>query len=141
MKYNKIDKYYEKKKERILLQGKKEKYKQELKDLKKSFKPKKKEKTNIQTSKLLMLYIFSNGTIIEIYSMVIMFVMKDISALATLMTTVISETISFAIYSWKAYHETKEEEAILLERDRLRLASIQPESEIDEAEIDPNIEQ
>ncbi len=71
------------------------------------------------TTKILMAFLFANCTVVEIYSMAAMYQLQDLSSLYALITAVVSESISFAIYAAKAYNETKHEELIKLERDRM----------------------
>ncbi|MCD7732395.1 MAG: hypothetical protein LUH56_03025 [Oscillospiraceae bacterium] len=71
------------------------------------------------TTKIVMAYIFINCTVVEIYSMVIMWKLQNIDALYALITAVITESISFAVYCCKSYNETKQEEIIKLERDKM----------------------
>lgn len=71
------------------------------------------------TTKILMAYIFINCTVVEIYSMAAMWHVGDLSALYTLITAVVGETVSFAVYAAKSYNETKQEEIIKLERDKM----------------------
>lgn len=66
-----------------------------------------------------MAYIFINCTVVEIYSMVAMWHLGDLSSLYTLITAVVGETVSFAVYAAKSYNETKQEEIIKLERDKM----------------------
>jgi len=73
------------------------------------------------TTKILMAFIFGNCTVVEVYSMAVMYLLQDLSSLYALITAVISESISFAIYAAKAYNETKQEEIIKLERDKLEM--------------------
>lgn len=76
------------------------------------------EKKKVSTTKLLMLFIFINCTVVEAYSMWVMYTLDDLSALYALIGAVITESISFAIYCVKAFNETKEEERIRLEREK-----------------------
>lgn len=71
------------------------------------------------TTKVLMAYIFANCTVIEIYSMVAMWRFSDLSSLYALITSVITEAMAFAVYCAKAYSETKQEELMKLEREKL----------------------
>ncbi len=71
------------------------------------------------TTKVLMAFIFLNCTVVEVYSMAVMYLLQDLSSLYSLITAVVTESISFAIYACKAYNETKQEELIKLERDRM----------------------
>ncbi|MCD8397508.1 MAG: hypothetical protein LUD12_10095 [Lachnospiraceae bacterium] len=73
------------------------------------------------TTKMILIWLIINCTVVEIYSMVAMWVFMDLSALYSLITAVITETISFAVYAAKSYHETKQEEIIKLERSKLEI--------------------
>lgn len=70
------------------------------------------------TSKLMMTYIFVLCTIITVYSMIVMYMKDDLSSLPVLITAIIGETISYAIYSVKAYKGKKSEVDAQLERDK-----------------------
>lgn len=63
------------------------------------------DKKKLSTTKLIVAFIFLNCTIVEIYSMIVMYQLRDISSLYALITAVIGETISFAVYSAKATKE------------------------------------
>lgn len=75
----------------------------------------KKEKKKMSASKKLMLFLFINCSIIELFTLFIIFysfpfaaaigVLPDFSPLTTLISTVVAETISFGIYSLKATKE------------------------------------
>jgi hypothetical protein len=92
------------------------------------------EKKKVSTTKLLMLFIFGNCTIVEAYSMWVMYVLGDLSALYALIGAVITESISFAIYCVKAFNETKEEERIRLEREKFEYeAGIYADEVVEEA--------
>lgn len=86
------------------------------------------------TTKVLMAYIFINCTAIEVYSMVAMWHLSDLSALYSLITSVVTETMAFAVYCAKAYSETREEERIKLERDRLDIPA--PEASVGGGSLD-----
>ena len=75
-------------------------------------------KSKFTTSKLLMFLILINCTIVEVYSMWVMYTLQDLSALYTLITAVIGESVAYAIYSAKSFNETKEEAKITLEREK-----------------------
>ena len=70
------------------------------------------------TSKLMMSYIFLLCTIITIYAMIVMYLKEDLSALPVLITAIVGETISYAIYSVKAYKGKKSEVDAALEREK-----------------------
>lgn len=63
------------------------------------------KKSKISTTKLLVLFLFVNFTIVEIYSMWVMYTLADLSALYTLITAVIGETLTLAIYAVKSVKE------------------------------------
>lgn len=73
------------------------------------------------TTKIIVAFIFANCTAVEIYSMVAMWSLQNLDALYALISAVIGESISFAVYAAKAYNETKQEELIRLERDKMEL--------------------
>ena len=100
---------------------------------------KEKPKNYFTATKLFMYFIFINCTAVEIYSMVIMYLFQDLSALTTLIGTVIGESITFAVYCAKSYHETKEEALMQLERDKFEVeasAGICEDEYIDNEETD-----
>lgn len=72
----------------------------------------------LTTTKILMYFIMINLLCVEIYSMAIMYIMSDLSSLYVLITAVIGESISYAIYCLKSFNDTKEETKSQLERDR-----------------------
>lgn len=57
------------------------------------------------TGKLLAFFLFANFTIVEIYSMVAMYKLMDLSSLSTLITCVIGEVLTYFIYSLKSVKE------------------------------------
>ncbi len=85
-----------------------------------------KQRPSINTTKLLVVFLFANFTLVEIYSMVAMWHFGDLSALYTLIATVLAEPMTFAVYAAKAYKETKESERLRLERDKLEFDSTPP---------------
>lgn len=72
-------------------------------------------KKKTSTSKKLIAFLFINCTIIELFTLFIIIysfpfaakigILPDFSPLTTLITTVVSETIGFGIYSAKAMKE------------------------------------
>lgn len=95
-----------------------------------------KRKKKRTTTKILMYFILLNCTIIEAYSMIVMYFLKDLSALYSLIGAVVGESVSYAIYCCKSFNDTKEEKRIALERDQWEeeLAGREVESEDDEGE-------
>jgi hypothetical protein len=81
-----------------------------------------------------MYVILINCFVVEIYSMWAMIKLSDLSALYSLIGAVIGESVTYAIYCAKSFHETKEEERIKLERDKIMNDSIN--SDIPEEEED-----
>ncbi|MCD8107313.1 MAG: hypothetical protein LUE20_05055 [Oscillospiraceae bacterium] len=86
------------------------------------------------TTKIVMAYIFLNCTAVEIYSMVVMWKLQNLDALYSLITAVVTESISFAVYCCKSYNETKQEEIIKLERDKMDSAPAVCLEESDDSE-------
>ncbi|MCC8029653.1 MAG: hypothetical protein LIO75_07665 [Lachnospiraceae bacterium] len=83
------------------------------------------------TTKVLMAFIFVNCSAVEIYRMVVMYMLQDLSSLYALISAVVTESISFAVYAAKAYNETKQEELIKLERDRMEMNTMEEDTEPD----------
>lgn len=71
------------------------------------------------TTKIIMLFIFLNCTAVETFSMAAMWKFADLSSLYALITAVVTETMAFAVYAVKSYHETKQEELMKLEREKM----------------------
>ena len=65
----------------------------------------KSKKKKITTSKLLIGFIFVNCIVVEVYAMWAMYKLADLSALSVLVTSIIGETIAYAIYSVKSMKE------------------------------------
>lgn len=82
--------------------------KQQLKESKQSLK----QKIKLSTSKIIMYFLFLNCTAIEIYTGIVIIIniniarqlgiSPDLTPLVTLISSVVGETIGFAIYSAKA---------------------------------------
>ncbi|MCC8157289.1 MAG: hypothetical protein LIO54_08440 [Oscillospiraceae bacterium] len=89
------------------------------------------------TTKLLMAFILINCSAVEIYSMVAMWHLQDLSALYSLITAVVTESLSFAVYCAKAYNETKQEELIKLQRDQMALDNASPADDGMDESADP----
>lgn len=81
------------------------------------------------TSKYLMLFILLNCTAVEIYSMWLMVYLSDLSPLTTLMGSVITESISYAIYCTKSFKENKEKALVQLDRDKFEAGVVAEEDE------------
>lgn len=122
---------YKKRKEKATLKSNANKYKKEIKEIENNYleEPEWVEKWN--TSKKLVYLLIINCTIIEIYSMIVMVHLQDLSALSVLITTIIGESLSYGIYCLKAFFSKKEEENLKFEREKF-------EDEVQDNELDDN---
>lgn len=57
------------------------------------------------TSKKLTIFLIANFTLVEIYTLYIMYYFQDISALPTLITVVIGEVVALMVYQIKSLKE------------------------------------
>ena len=114
----------------------KRKKKQELREISEQYKYVSEGKQKRTTTKVLMYFILANCTMIEIYSMIVMFVLKDLSALYSLIGAVIGQSVSYAIYCTKSFKETKEEAINSLERDKFNASLQSNYSYEDESQCD-----
>ncbi len=73
-----------------------------------------------ETSKILTVFLLTNFTVIEVFSMVAMWHFGNLDALYSLITTICAETVTLASYFAKAYHGKKQEELVKLERDKMQ---------------------
>ena len=111
------DKNYEKLKEKYKKQILRELQKDEIQEMKKELHDRRIDNTLIgrrlqkmTTSKFIMYLILLNCTVIEVYSMIVMVKLNDLSPLMTLIGSVVGESISYAIYCAKSFNSTKSEE-------------------------------
>lgn len=91
--------------------------KAEKKSLREKFKEKK-ERAFVPNSKLLIWFLFINCTIIEIFTIIVIFkelhlaeqglMSPDLSPLMALISTVVAEVIGFAVYALKSAKENTE---------------------------------
>ena len=107
-KYAKYIKHLE---EETFLRNKKNQIKKLKKDNRKSL--------GITTTKILSYYLFILCNIILVYAMVAMWHFADLTYLGVIITDIVGQIFIFGIYSIKSYKETKSEETIRLERDKL----------------------
>lgn len=63
------------------------------------------KKPQLTTSKKYTLFLMINFTIVEIYCLVVMYMFRDISSLGILITSILGETIAYAVYSAKSLKE------------------------------------
>ncbi|MCD8013295.1 MAG: hypothetical protein LUG99_08985 [Lachnospiraceae bacterium] len=89
------------------------------------------------TTKIIMAFLLVNCTAVEVYSMVVMWKLQNLDALYSLITAVITESISFAVYAAKSYNETKQEEIIKLERDKMSITDAASDAGEEEPELNP----
>ena len=73
----------------------------------------------LTTTKLLSYYLFILCNIILVYAMIAMWHFADLTYLGVIITDIVGQILVFGIYSIKSYKETKSEESIRLERDKL----------------------
>ncbi len=105
----------------------------EIREIKTQYSPLYNRISKLATHKVIMYSIFINCTVIEIYSMRVMIMFADLSALPTLMVAVITESISYAIYCAKSYSGTKQEKIQELDEKKFEL-----EREITKYELENN---
>ena len=89
------------------------------------------------TTKIIMAFLLINCTAVEVYSMVVMWKLENLDALYSLITAVVTESISFAVYAAKSYNETKQEEIIKLERDKMSMDTANEPVVEEEPELNP----
>ena len=81
-----------------------QKQKQEIREAK----HKNDQKKPLSFGKMALVFMLVNCTVIEIYAMVVMFLLADLSALPGLIAAIIGETISVISYFAKSTIENKE---------------------------------
>ncbi len=112
-------KEFREKKSKEILKARKRERKMELDAIRHQHKIERKKKRT--TTKVFMYFILLNCTIVEAYSMFVMYQLKDLSALYSLIGAVVGESISYAIYCLKSFNDSKEEAKSLLERDKFNM--------------------
>ena len=112
-------KEFREKKSKEILKARKRERKMELDSIRHQHKIERKKKRT--TIKVFMYFILLNCTIVEAYSMFVMYQLKDLSALYSLIGAVVGESISYAIYCLKSFNDSKEEAKSLLERDKFNM--------------------
>lgn len=93
--------------------------KRELKEKRDSYK---KPKKKVQMTKVITWYLFILLNVVLIYSMVVMYLFRDLSYLGVLITDIVAQVITFLIYTCKSFKETKEEALINLEREKINIS-------------------
>lgn len=128
---NKSIKEFNKKKSKEILKALKKERKMELQEIKNQYKLERKKK--MTTTKIFMYFILINCSVVEIYSMFVMYKFQDLTALYSLIGAVVGESISYAIYCLKSFNDSKEEAKSLLERDKFNMEyNINKETEIND---------
>lgn len=97
---------FEKEKQLAQKYAERVKQKQELKEIKHK---NDKEKKPLTFSKIAFIFLILNCSIVEIYSMIVMIKMYDLSALTTLISAVVGECIVYCAYIAKSTIENKSE--------------------------------
>jgi hypothetical protein len=116
------------------------KRKAEIKKLDREYNPFHERISKLATHKVIMYFIFINCTVIEIYSMRVMIMFADLSALPTLMVAVITESISYAVYCAKSYSGTKQEKIQELDEKKFELEKSIAMFEMENGTINGDIE-
>lgn len=111
------------------------KTKSEIREIKNQYNPIYNRISKFNTHKIIMYFIFVNCSIVEYYSMRVMILFEDLSPLPTLMVSVITESISYAIYCAKSYSGTKQEKIQELNNKKFEL-----EKEMAERSLENNLE-
>lgn len=88
-------------------------YKQSLRAEKQKYNTK-----HIETSKLLAIYLFVLFNVVLIYAMVAMWVMHDLTYLGVLISDIVAQVLTYAIYCMKAYCAKRQSENLKFCRER-----------------------
>lgn len=89
-------------------------YRKSLQDEKKKYN----QKLNIETSKLIAIYLFVLLNAIVIYAMIAMWRFGDLSYLGVLISDIAAQVLIYAIYCLKAYKAKKSEEDMKFRREK-----------------------
>ena len=81
--------------------AKRQKFKEEVEEIKYG----KGGRRKMSTGKKLTIFLLINFTLVEIYTLFIMYYLRDISALPSLITVVIGEVVALMIYQIKSLKE------------------------------------
>ena len=99
--------------EKIFWQNKKT----EIKQLKKN----NRKKLGLTTTKLLSFYLFAIFNVVLLYALIAMWHFEDLSYLGVVISDIIGQILVFGIYCIRAYLDTKSEENIKLEQQKIGL--------------------
>lgn len=104
---------YEKKLKKIKSKNLEKKYKITLD------KERSKYHKKIETSKLIMIYLFVLLNAIVVYAMVAMWKFADLTYLGVLITDIAAQVLVYVVYCLKAFHGKKQEENLKFEREKI----------------------
>ena len=99
--------------EKIFWQNKKS----EIKQLKKN----NRKKLGLTTTKLLSFYLFAIFNVVLLYALIAMWHFEDLSYLGVIISDIVGQILVFGIYCIRAYLDTKSEENIKLEQQKIGL--------------------
>lgn len=118
---------------KVQSKNKQKEYRKLLKQERKKLLP----KWNVETSKLIAIYLFALLNAIIIYAMAAMWQFADLSYLGVLISDIAAQVLIYAIYCLKAYHGKKQAEKTRLEEEKMNghLADLQDTYETGESEI------
>ena len=127
------------KKRRELLKAEERRRKNELREIRSRnryfFNVDSEKRKKRTTTKILMYCILLNCTIVEVYSMIVMITQNDLSALTTLISVIIGESITYAIYCAKSHFDTKEEKQLDFDREVFKASQEEYQEPPDVADI------
>lgn len=126
----------------VIIKAKKKRRKSELKEISNMYGSTRKKVFDMSTTtKQIMFFLLLNCTVVEIYSMIVIWRFGDLSALPAFITAAVTETISFAVYCVKSYLETKSEKNLEFETKKLGLdvSTKVNENEDDEELVDDSL--
>lgn len=75
----------------------------------------------LTTTKLLCFYIFIIFNVVLAYALIAMWHFADLSYLGVIISDILGQVVVYAIYSIRAYKDTKSEEEMRFERDKLNM--------------------
>lgn len=85
----------------------------------------------LTTTKLLCFYIFIIFNVVLAYALIAMWHFADLSYLGVIISDILGQVLVYAIYSIRAYKDTKSEESIQLERDKLERLPMKAQDTLD----------
>lgn len=102
--------------------------KMEMRKLKKDLR----KGVGLTTTKLLCFYIFIIFNVVLAYALIAMWHFADLSYLGVIISDILGQVLVYAIYSIRAYKDTKSEEDIRLERDKLEHLPMKAQEKLDD---------